>query len=141
MDLSIKLENTTLYIRVATLIKSTNGYLFEQSKNGYIYTVGGKIQLNESSLAAAKREIKEELNFEANDLKLKGVMENFYSNDEGSVHEVCFIYEVEEMFTGELPPGFVEVASTDIHNHDFRPKPIIDFIANNSVDIKHIIVK
>lgn len=141
MDLSIKLENTTLYIRVATLIKSANGYLFEQSKNGYIYTVGGKVQLNESSLEAAKREIKEELDFEANNLKLKGVMENFYSNDEGSVHEICFIYEVEEMFTGELPLGFVEVASTDIYNHDVRPKPIMDLVANNSIDIKHIIVK
>lgn len=141
MDLSIKLENATLYIRVATLIKSANGYLFEQNKNGYIYTVGGKIQLNESSLEAAKREIKEELDFEVNDLKLKCVLENFYSNNEGSVHEVCFIYEVEEMFAGELPPGFVEVVSTDIYNHDVRPKPIMNLVANGGVDIKHIIVK
>lgn len=30
MDLSIKLEDTTLYVRVAALIRGVNGYLFEK---------------------------------------------------------------------------------------------------------------
>jgi 8-oxo-dGTP pyrophosphatase MutT (NUDIX family) len=115
--------------------------LFEQSKNDYIFCVGGRIKINESSIDAAKREVEEELNFKVNDLRLKGVMENFYSNDNDNVHEICFIYEVEDIFTGELPSGFLEVKQENINNYDVRPKPIIDLVVNNSIDIKHIIVR
>jgi 8-oxo-dGTP pyrophosphatase MutT (NUDIX family) len=66
MDLSIPIQDTTLYIRVAGIIKTNSGYLFEwdKSRQSYIYTVGGKIKLNETSEEALKREVFEEIGFE-----------------------------------------------------------------------------
>ncbi len=137
MDLSIKLEDSTLYIRVATLIRSTKGYLFEKHKDGYIFAVGGKIKLNETSLDAAKREVMEELNFEVNNLKLISLMENFY----GTTHEYCFVYEVEEIFDGIIPEGFVEVALADLGNFDLKPVPMVDLLTNKNSQFAHIIIK
>lgn len=41
---------------------------------GYVQPIGGKIDLNESPLTAAKRELKEEANIEVADIKLKAVV-------------------------------------------------------------------
>ncbi len=141
MDLSIKLENTTLYIRVAVLIKGTKGYLFEKSSKGYIFTVGGKVKLNESSLEAVIREVEEELGFTPKDLNLRATLENFYSNNGEDVHEICFVYEVGDVYKLDIPKNFIEVAPEDINNHDVRPKPIIDLINNNNTSFKSIIIK
>ncbi|HAS80475.1 MAG: MutT/Nudix [Candidatus Nomurabacteria bacterium GW2011_GWE1_32_28] len=141
MDLSIKLENTTLYIRVAALIKGLNGYLFEKSSKGYIFTVGGKVKLNESSLEAVIREVEEELGFTPKDLKLRATLENFYSNNGENVHEICFVYEVGDSYQLAIPENFIEVSVEDINNHDVRPKPIIELIQNTDTSFKSIIVK
>ena len=141
MDLSIKLENTILYIRVAVLIKGTKGYLFEKSSKGYIFTVGGKVKLNESSLEAVIREVEEELGFTPKDLNLRATLENFYSNNGEDVHEICFVYEVGDVYKLDIPKNFIEVAPEDINNHDVRPKPIIDLINNNNTSFKSIIIK
>jgi 8-oxo-dGTP pyrophosphatase MutT (NUDIX family) len=141
MDLSIKLENTTLYIRVAALIKTEKGYLFEKSSKGYIYTVGGKLKLNESSLDAVKREVKEELGIKVENITLRSVLENFYTNNGESVHEICFIYEVDEVMNFEVPPNFIEVLPENADNYDIRPKPISDLIKSKNKTFQNIIVK
>jgi 8-oxo-dGTP pyrophosphatase MutT (NUDIX family) len=141
MDLSIKIENTTLYIRVAVLIKGTKGYLFEKSSKGYIFTVGGKVKLNESSLEAVVREVEEELGFTPTDLNLKATLENFYSNNGENVHEICFVYEVGDVYQLTIPENFIEVSPEDINSHDVRPKPIIDLVTSNNPLFKSIIVK
>jgi len=141
MDLSIKLEDTTLYIRVAALIKGAKGYLFERSSKGYIFTVGGKVKLNESSLEAVIREVEEELGFIPKDLNLRATLENFYSNNKENVHEICFVYEINDLYQLAIPENFIEVSSEDIDNHDVRPRPIIELIKNNNTSFKSIIVK
>ena len=141
MDLTIKIEKATLNIRVAVLIKSSNGYLFEKSKNGYIFCVGGRIKINESSLDAASREVEEELNLKTDKLVLKGSVENFYQNSEGNVHEICFVYRAEEVFSDIVPPEFVEVLVSNIGNFDIRPKVMTEFIVNEGSDFNHIVTK
>ncbi len=142
MDLSIKLENTTLYIRVAALVKGNNGYLFEKHKDGYIFAVGGKIMLNESSEQAIKRELKEELDFDTDNFKLLSVIENFYIKETGEkVHEICFVYEVEEVFVEVVPSEFVEVDLGDIKNHNIKPTQLIDLIFNEKKVFRHIVLK
>ena len=141
MDLTIKIKNTILNIRVAVLIKGTKGYLFEKSKNGYIFCVGGRIKVNESSLDAAKREVEEELSFKVDKLTLKGIVENFYKNTEGNVHEMCFVYEAEEVFSDIVQTEFVEVSVSDIDNFDVRPKVMAEFIEDEGGDFKHVIAK
>ena len=81
MDLTIPVGDTILNIRAVVLVKVQGGYLFERHlKNGYYYAVGGRVQINESSVDSAVRELKEEINIDikVEDLKLKAVIENFF---------------------------------------------------------------
>jgi 8-oxo-dGTP pyrophosphatase MutT (NUDIX family) len=140
MDLTIKIENAILNIRVAVLIKGSKGYLFEKSKLGHVFCVGGRIKANESSLEAASREVEEELGFKTDKLKLRGMIENFYKNNDGDdVHEICFVYEAEDAFLDVVPPEFVEVSVDDVDSFDVRPKVMIEFIVDEGGDFKHVV--
>lgn len=139
MDLSINLENSVLYIRVALLIKSKNGYIFEKSPRGHVFPVGGKIKLHETSIEAAKREIMEELGFEVKNLKFRSVLENFYSQVGQNFHELCFVYETEDIYVEEVGEGFIEISELNIDSLDIRPKVMIDFILGKDNEFSKII--
>jgi 8-oxo-dGTP pyrophosphatase MutT (NUDIX family) len=139
MDLSINLENSVLYIRVALLIKSKNGYIFEKSPLGHVFPVGGKIKLHETSIEAAKREIMEELGFEVNNLKFRSVLENFFAKGDVNFHELCFVYETEDVFVEEIGDGFVEISESNIDTLDIRPKIMIDFILGKDNEFSKIL--
>ena len=140
MDLSILVQDTILYIRVAGLVKTQQGYLFEKSTDGsYIYTLGGKVKINETSEEAIKREIMEEIGMEVKDLTLCSVMENIYQKKEKKVHEICFIYSITNIFEDTLPEGFVEVLIDDIGKFDIRPSSIVEILQTEGNSFKHII--
>lgn len=142
MDLQIKLQDTTLKIRVAGLVKTSKGYLFERNdEKGYIFTIGGKIMLNESSEEAIKREIKEEIGMEVKEVKLRSVIENFYGVSPDKVQELCFVYEVEEEFMGSVPQEFVEVSVEDINKNDIRPSSIKEILESEKDSFKHFTIK
>lgn len=102
MDIKFKNNNMTFNCRVAIIIECNNKFLFQQTKNDSDYTlVGGKIQLMETSIKGAVRELKEELGYVANkdDLKLVEICENFfdYYDDVDKlqyVHSILFIYKI-----------------------------------------------
>lgn len=132
MDLSINLNNTILYIRVAVLIKGQNGYILEKHPDGYAFLVGGKIQLNETSEQAAKRELKEELDFEVKNLKFKSIIENIYKKPSGQeVHELCFLYETEDVYAGTLSDMFIEITDENKDSVDIKPVIIREFMGGN----------
>jgi 8-oxo-dGTP pyrophosphatase MutT (NUDIX family) len=141
MDLAIPVEDTTLYIRVAGIIQTPKGYLFEKSDKGYIFTVGGKIKINETSEEAMKREVWEEVGMEFIDFNLCAVMENLFSKGNSKVHEICFIYEIKDIFNGTVPENFVEVTVEQIDAYDVRPKPIYDLIKSDRKSVRQVIQK
>ena len=55
--------------------------------------LGGGIEPNETSRAAVAREIKEELELDATDFKLLGVLESIFTLDGLPKHEIVFIYD------------------------------------------------
>ncbi len=141
-DLLLQVEDTYLYIRVACIIKTPKGFLFD-GKNidrGYLFPVGGKITINETSLDAAKREILEELGMQIKDISLVCILENFYTEQNKKVHEICFIYRVDSPFQGVIPNGFVEVMTGDIDKYEIKPNPIIkDLLKNDRKELRHVI--
>lgn len=145
MDLQIKLQDTIFRVRVAGLIKTNKGYIFEKNEQkGYIFTIGGKCMLNESSEEAVRREIKEEIGMEVKNSKLLSIIENFYHEDENKTHEICFVYQIEEEFVGKLPSGFVEVSLEDINKFEIKPNTIKDMLKNikdNKETFKHFVIK
>lgn len=139
MDLSINVGDTKLKIRVAGLLSTPKGFLFEKSAKGYIYTIGGKVMINETSQEAVVREIKEEIGMEVENLKLCSLVENLYSTDTEKVHEICFVYKIDEIFTGTIPDGFIEVPINEVKNYDIRPKIVAKLLENDS--FQHEIIK
>ena len=142
MDLSISVGDTTLYIRVAVIIKTKSGeYIFEKREDLYLFTVGGKIKINESSVDAAQREMEEELGIKINRLNPRAVIENFYTHNSEKVHEICFVYESIDTYDDVLPSEFVSVADDALDNYDIRPKAIVDILKDKTQGFRHIFIK
>ncbi len=141
MDLSILVEDTIVYIRVAGIIKTPRGFLFEKSKKGHIRTLGGKVMLNETSEKAIKREIMEEIGMQIEELTLCSVIENLYTTNVEKVHEICFVYKIGACFDGIISEGFIEVPIKDIDKYDIRPSSIVDILKSKEESFKHIIFK
>ena len=145
MDLSIIINDTKVKFRVAGLVQTPRGYLFEKSEKGYIFAIGGKIMLNEDSKEAIKREIKEEIGLDAEKLNLCAVIENFYKSTTEKVHEICFVYEIDNLYIKDLPKELVEIPIADIEKHDIRPTPIVGILKSGNKSgnraFRHIVVK
>ena len=141
MDITIKIEDMTLNIRVAAILKTSKGYLFEKSKNGYLFPVGGRVKLWESSEEAIKREIKEEIGMEISKMKLVSLIENFFLVGEEKIQELCFVYEAEEEFAGAASSEFIEIRLEDIDKNDIRPSSIIEILKSEKGSFKHFIIK
>ena len=75
MDLTVKLAGENyLNIRVAIVVQTKNGFVLQKHKRGCYFFLGGRIKSGESSLQAAKREMKEETGLEIEDFKLISVI-------------------------------------------------------------------
>jgi 8-oxo-dGTP pyrophosphatase MutT (NUDIX family) len=141
MDLTIPLENITLNIRVAVLIRNRGGYILEESKNGYCFPVGGRVKAGETSKEAAKREVFEELGVTVESLKLRGIVESFFGRDGDRVQEICFVYTVSDAEDLELSNEFGVYALDQIESLDLRPHVIKEIIKSDSGTILHLVAK
>jgi 8-oxo-dGTP pyrophosphatase MutT (NUDIX family) len=141
-DLTVPIENSTLNIRVAVLAKTNKGFILEKSPIGYLYFIGGRIKINENSEEAAKRELYEEIGIKVDKLTFKTVIENFFMEKENKlVHEICFVYMVEEeLEINNLPPKLVECSVADFSYMDIKPKILKDYILSSD-NRPHIIFK
>lgn len=79
--------------RVAILIENNDRFLLATSGE-FWNMVGGRVHLGESSLEAAKRELKEELNIEVDNLNLINISENFFEWMGKKQQELLFVYKV-----------------------------------------------
>lgn len=141
MDLSIQVQDTIINIRVAGLMKTPNGFLFEKHKNGYIFALGGRVKLGETSRATMIRETLEEIGTEVKQFTLCSVIENFFTNGNQKTQEICFVYKIDEVFAGIVPPEFIEISLEDIDKYDIKPKRIVDILKSKENSFKHIIIK
>jgi len=142
MDLTIPVKDSILNIRVAILAKTINGYLLEKNPGGFLYFIGGRIKINETSEEAAKRELMEETGIKTDKISFKTVIENFFIDSEKKfVHEICFVYMVDkELEIDSKKLKLVECSITDFKNTDIKPVAIRDFILNND-NRPHIVNK
>jgi 8-oxo-dGTP pyrophosphatase MutT (NUDIX family) len=136
-DLTLLLNDTFLNIRVAILLETPNGFVFERSKDGYLFALGGRVKINETSEEAAAREIFEELKLTDLKLDLISIIENFFSVDNGKkYHEINFVYRT---ITNEAPDlsqfvsdsgnvGYAYIKKEDFENYDIRPRALKELI-------------
>ncbi|MBU6214917.1 NUDIX domain-containing protein [Patescibacteria group bacterium] len=141
MDLTIPVHDRMLNIRVAVLIKGPEGYIFEKSPKSYIFPVGGRVKLGESSYDAAIREINEELGSQVGRLEFRAVIENFYTASDKEVQEICFMYEASEMFSGDLSSQFVEVHVEKLDQFTIKPTAVVEILKDIDRSKLHIVVR
>lgn len=141
MDLSILAQGTKVKIRVAGIIKSPRGFLFQESEKGYIFLLGGKVMVGESSREAMARELFEEIGMNMDAIILRAIIENFYSTTAGKVHEICFVYAVKDIFTGILPSGIIEIPLYDLHKYEIKPSAVASILKKINDPFEHLIFK
>lgn len=103
MDLKFKLDNNSFHARVSAIIYNkdkTKVLLFkvEDGRNFYLLP-GGRIEFNEDSLTAIKREIKEEIGYDL-EYKLCSIEENFLKRAEENIMQYNFCYKA--IYSGNI---------------------------------------
>ena len=141
MDISILLNNTRVNIRTAVLIETEKGYIFEKDGlDRFYFVVGGRIKTNETSEEAVKREVKEELGIEIEDIKLKAIVESFFELDNEAFHEIGFYYYHKVNGIINLPENYYIFSKEELKTKNIQPKIIQDIIKIKNKEIKHIIL-
>jgi 8-oxo-dGTP pyrophosphatase MutT (NUDIX family) len=69
-----------LNLRVTVLCETPKGFLVENLKNDFYFPIGGRIQIQEDSIMAAKREFLEEIGIDCPSLEYAGVLESFFEH-------------------------------------------------------------
>ena len=92
-DFRTKVGNTVFGVRATALIVQNNQLLVTK-EGDYFYTIGGAIQVNESTEEAVVREVREELGVKAQAGQLAFVVENCFEQDGVSYHNIEFHYLV-----------------------------------------------
>ena len=136
----MKVPNGDFTLRVAALIINDNRLLTVKHDDfDCFYTVGGRVQANETSADAAIREAYEETGYRFDIDRLVFVQERFYRTEDASHHEVVFFYLMKpcdvsiedgactdhakeklhwlpmgELQNNKLVPEFLQTALTDI---------------------------
>jgi 8-oxo-dGTP pyrophosphatase MutT (NUDIX family) len=67
---------------------------YDKAKDEIFYRpLGGGIEFGEKGADAVRRELKEEINVDVSDLNYLGMLENIYTFNGGSYHEVVLVYD------------------------------------------------
>lgn len=97
-DLTVKIEDGILNIRVGAIIMRENKFLMvENDMFDYLYSVGGRVKFGESAEQAVVREVFEETGVKMEVDRLGFVHENFFPGDSlvkrgNVVHEISFFF-------------------------------------------------
>ena len=93
MDVGYKNSDVSFSLRSAALIIKDNKLLVAKNDNyDCFYTLGGGINLNETSTEAVIRECREETGYDFEIDRLAFIQERFYTLENCHHHEVVFFY-------------------------------------------------
>jgi len=130
-DLCVKIDDSILKIRALILLHTPKGYIFEISKRDYYFALGGIIKIGETGAEACSREIFEEIGLKGVEVKLSGLIENFFTIDDGSesVHELNLVFkgkldyspEIEKIPSDNGNKGFKYIKESEVNDYDIKP--------------------
>ena len=141
MDLTLLAGDTTLNIRVAVLVRTKRGIIVENHASGYSFLLGGRVQVNETSEDAARREVFEEIGVEVKNLRMKAVVENFFKQGSRHIHEICLVYSADEIPEVALGEKFAELNPIEVEQSDLKPKIMKRIVEHGEGGILHAVQK
>lgn len=123
MDVVLKTENGRFNYRACAVILNDNRILAMTDENApYYYLIGGKVELHETAEDAVLREIKEEMNINAEIIRPLWVCQNFFTEkvNKDRYHEICFYFLVDISKTDILEKGNKFVLKEGKHTLTFE---------------------
>ena len=147
----MKQQEKFLFIRAAAIIIKDNKLLTARNAGSPHYTIGGRIEINETSEEAVIREIYEETGYTLEIDRLVYINERFIEVDGQKCHEIVFYYLMKNnidiniqdgCFTDQAPTETLHwlpidsLAKTDLVPPFLRIKSFDDIVG-----IEHIISK
>ena len=143
-DFRTKVGNTVFGVRATALILQNRKFLVTKDKGKY-YTIGGAIQVNESTEEAVVREVREELGVKAEARQLAFVVENHFEQAGIHYHNIEFHYFVDlledaplvmQEDTKQLPCRWI--ALDDLHTVDLKPAFLKSALPDWDGKLRHI---
>ena len=147
MDFRSQIQNQVFGVRATALIVQDRK-LFLAKRGDTYRTIGGAVEVNETTEKALVREVREELGVEVAVSQLAFVVENWFTVGETNFHNIEFHYLAHPL--GDLPEVMVEGGKTrscewvsieNLENLDIRPDFLKRELKGWDGQIKHIINK
>lgn len=123
MDLTFKTDNGRFNYRVCAVIINENKILaLHDERSPYYYLPGGRVSLHETAENAVLREVKEELEIDAEVVRPLWLNESFFVEDvnHDKFHEICVYFLVDISQTDLLAKGEKFVLYEREHTHEFE---------------------
>lgn len=144
MNIKINDNNDHFKFRVAGLIIHNDKFLTCQIMHNGAYALpGGHSEINEKTIDTIKREIKEEVGIDVEVVKLKSVIENFFTRKNGDkYHELCFVYELKPI--DHLPQEKTidwNIIETDEDGEKLLEFKWIDISDFNGLNVKPVAIR
>lgn len=150
LNLDYKIDNNRFNARVSSIIYNkdkTKILLFKMKDRNFYMLPGGRIEMNEDSLSAIKREISEELDFDL-EFTLCSIQENFLKLENTNIMQYCFCYKA--IYDGKInnekfvckdnnSQVFEWVDLNKLSNIIIKPSSTYKLIQDDRNDIKHLI--
>ncbi|NQG19755.1 NUDIX domain-containing protein [Streptococcus suis] len=148
MDFRTRHDNQIFGVRATGLVVQDEKLYLVKSPEGIYYTLGGAIQLGETTEEAVQREMKEEIRIDVEVGPLAFIVENQFTLQEKSYHQIEFLYIVTPLSNPapNLEEGnFVRqcewVAFADLEKLDLNPAFLKTELANWDGQLKHFMNK
>lgn len=122
-DISFKIDNNKFNYRVCAVIINDNKILaLKDEVSPYYYLPGGRVQIGESAEKALLREIKEELEIDADIVRPLWLNQAFFNEDVTKInyHEICLYFLVDVKQTKLLTLGDKFMLHENEHTHVFE---------------------
>ena len=151
MNIEFEKDNNRFSARTSAIIYNsdkTKVLLFKvEDGRDYFLLPGGRIEFNEDSKSAVKREIKEELDYDI-DFDLCSIQENFLKQNNMITTQYCFVYK--GIYDGKIKNNIIKCIDNDnqsfywinineINNFKILPRSLYDDIKKNEKYIKHYV--
>lgn len=154
-DIKLTTPEGKFKFRVCGIVKIQDKYLTVIiNNNGFNSLPGGHLEIGEDTETGVLREMKEELGYEVKIVKLLAIIQNFFSDEGKSWHELGYYYIVAPKNKNVKPENTIKMEQDkdsivkldfqwytleELINLDFRPSVLKDVIKNN--EFVHIINK
>lgn len=150
MFINFKHEHKCFNLRVASVIKKDEKILLARDMDFYTLP-GGRVFFGETTEAALKRVLLEELNVIVKIIKLLSINENFFDYEEDQYHELLFVYlceietenneEIKEDFVSHKQKSYNYISTKELMNVNFKPGFLLGDLKNMTNDILHNVNK